>query len=177
MKFFWRKVERTVTKGLWQWEQGSGGFFEFNHDFSPGKNRTPDPHLPPVLYKGLYCKTGKKGQYFNFSKVVRYDTVFSHKRTRFGFFAPPIPEIFGRKIAEAQHTCGSQNPEHLAGKVPAPGKGKMTGNMRSNNDIKGFIAEGCVPDICNKDPDPIRIRAQGMTTASNAATCGWCSQN
>jgi hypothetical protein len=35
----------------------------------------------------------------------------------------------------------------------------MAGNMGSNDNIKGFIAEGCLPAVCDKDPDPIRIGA------------------
>src|SRR5512137_177198 len=35
----------------------------------------------------------------------------------------------------------------------------MSRDMRCNDDIKGFITKWCHPDICDKDPDLVRISA------------------
>jgi hypothetical protein len=144
---------------LWRLPPDLDTFFEFRHNFSPGENRTPDSHLPPVLHQGPYCKTGKKGQYLIIHEVVRRDTVLSHKRTCFDFRSMATPEIPDREIAEPEGTSGSQKPENLTGQLVALCAGKMADNMGGDDTIKGFIAERSLFAICNKDPDPIRIRA------------------
>ena len=99
-------------------------------------------------------------------KVVRYDTVLSHKRTCFCLLTPAKPEIFNRKIAKVQCATGCKKAGYLTSQLSAPVKRKMTGDMGCNNNIKGFVAKGCFPAIRNKDPGLVR-----SVTGSPAKHC------